>query len=158
MNGEECDLDSRNTVLLVIVIIFMILLESDFSFFYSRLKMQWRPNLVEVIIHQVVVAGVAPIAMLVVVVQVSPIMLVCAFCSVDVLGFTLHRLRNFLAVLLSESAALQGKSAFKKENGAHAFTGSPSFVSVASGNNGNRQPASHRFLLLVFILSTCDFY
>ncbi|KAK4787338.1 hypothetical protein SAY86_011171 [Trapa natans] len=43
----------------------------------------------------------------------------------------------------AESATLHGKSASKKENGAHSFTGSSSFASVASGNNGNRRPPTY---------------
>ncbi|KAK4775429.1 hypothetical protein SAY87_023390 [Trapa incisa] len=43
----------------------------------------------------------------------------------------------------SEAAPSHGKSSFKKENGVHSFTGSSSFASVASGNNGSRQPASY---------------
>ncbi|OWM73041.1 hypothetical protein CDL15_Pgr001155 [Punica granatum] len=43
----------------------------------------------------------------------------------------------------SESAAMHGKPLFKKENGAHAYTGSSSFASVALGNNGIRRPASY---------------
>lgn len=75
----------------------------------------------------------------------------CIFRSLTLFEILVGTLRNIVLTIsfLSESGAFHAKSAYKKENGTHAYVGSSSSASAVAGNNLSRRPPSYRLLLFM---------
>ena len=101
---------------------------------------------------RVVGVGVAMIVMPDVVAQPHSTLLVygcnCSFGEEFILWFLGTFFDLDTEFLISEFGGLQGKPAYKKDNGTNNYTSPSSVAAGMAGNNMNRQPPGNRLVLL----------